>query len=154
MDCRGAHPPTQSRAQSEGGAWGEMPRILVVDDDVDAADALASMLQSAGHGDERVVYTGATALAVALKVVPTPLLRDLEPPDMSGYGAAAKEAMLHEVPGERSFLIERAPAPANGAYGRARASIQVQASLQDCTGRARLLAGRPGPTDYCRRLTE
>ena len=44
--------------------------------------------QSAGHGDARVVYTGATALDVALKFVPTLLLRDLEPPDMSGYDVA------------------------------------------------------------------
>ena len=62
-----------------------MPRILVVDDDVDAADALASLLQSAGRGDARVAYTGATALALALEFVPTVLLLDLDLPDMSGY---------------------------------------------------------------------
>jgi CheY-like chemotaxis protein len=83
-----AHPSTQSRAQSEGGARGDMPRILIVDDDVDAADALASLLQSAGHGDARVAYTGATALAVALEFVPTVLLLDLDLPDMSGYDIA------------------------------------------------------------------
>ena len=83
-----AHPSTQSRAQSEGGARGGMPRILVVDDDVDAADALASLLQSAGHGDARVAYTGATALALALEFVPTVLLLDLDLPDMSGYDVA------------------------------------------------------------------
>jgi CheY-like chemotaxis protein len=83
-----AHPSTQSRAQSEGGARGDMPRILVVDDDVDAADALASLLQSAGHGDARVAYTGATALALALEFVPTVLLLDLDLPDMSGYVVA------------------------------------------------------------------
>ena len=65
-----------------------MPRILVVDDDVDAADALVSLLQSAGHGDARVAYTGATALALALEFVPTVLLVDLELPDMSGYEVA------------------------------------------------------------------
>ena len=83
-----AHPSTQSRAQSEGGARGDMPRILVVDDDVDAADALASLLQSAGRGDARVAYTGATALALALEFVPTVLLLDLDLPDMSGYDVA------------------------------------------------------------------
>ncbi|HWX26546.1 MAG TPA: response regulator [Steroidobacteraceae bacterium] len=84
----GAHPSAQSRAQSEGGARGDMPRILVVDDDVDAADALASLLQSAGRGDARVAYTGATALALALEFVPTVLLLDLDLPDMSGYDVA------------------------------------------------------------------
>jgi CheY-like chemotaxis protein len=86
----GAHPSTQSTAQSEGGARGDMPRILIVDDDVDAADALASLLQSAGHGDARVAYTGATALALALEFVPTVLLVDLELPDMSGYDVARR----------------------------------------------------------------
>lgn len=84
----GAHPSTQARAQSEGGAHGDMPRILVVDDDVDAANALVSLLQSAGHGDARVAYTGATALALALEFVPTVLLLDLDLPDMSGYDVA------------------------------------------------------------------
>jgi CheY-like chemotaxis protein len=84
----GAHRSTQSSAQSEGGTRGDMPRILVVDDDVDAADALASLLQSAGHGDARVAYTGATALALALEFVPTVLLLDLDLPDMSGYDVA------------------------------------------------------------------
>jgi CheY-like chemotaxis protein len=84
----GAHPSARYRAQSEGGARGDMPRILVVDDDVDAADALASLLQSAGRGDARVAYTGATALALALEFVPTVLLLDLDLPDMSGYDVA------------------------------------------------------------------
>ena len=65
-----------------------MPRILIVDDDVDAADALASLLQAAGYGDTRVAYTGATALALAGKFVPTVLLVDLDLPDMSGYDVA------------------------------------------------------------------
>jgi len=84
----GSHPSTQSRAQREGGARGDIPHILIVDDDVDAADALASLLQSAGHGDARVAYTGATALALALEFVPTVLLLDLDLPDMSGYDVA------------------------------------------------------------------
>jgi CheY-like chemotaxis protein len=85
----GGHSSTQSKAQSEG-ARGDMRRILVVDDDVDAADALASLLQSAGHGDARVAYTGATALALALEFVPTVLLLDLDLPDMSGYDVARR----------------------------------------------------------------
>jgi len=83
-------PPTQSRAQSEGRARGDMPRILIVDDDVHAADAVASLLQSIGHGDARVAYTGAAALALALEFVPTVLLVDLELPDMSGYDVARR----------------------------------------------------------------
>jgi CheY-like chemotaxis protein len=70
----------------ESGPPGEMPRILIVDDDADAANALASLLQSSGHGDARVAYTGATALALAAEFVPTVLFVDLA--DMSGYDLA------------------------------------------------------------------
>jgi len=82
------HPSTQSRAQHESAATRDMPRILIVDDDVNAADALASLLQSTGRGDARVAYTGETALALAVDFVPTVLLVDLELPDMSGYEVA------------------------------------------------------------------
>jgi CheY-like chemotaxis protein len=79
--------PTQSR-EHEGCPRGGLPRILVVDHDVAAADALASLLQSNGYGDARVAYTGATALALAVEFVPTVLLVDLDLPDMSGYDLA------------------------------------------------------------------
>jgi CheY-like chemotaxis protein len=84
-----SHPLTQSRQLNQGAA-----RILIVDDDVGAADALASLLQSAGYGETRVAYTGATALAVAVAFVPTVLLVDLELPDMSGY-AVARQLSQH-----------------------------------------------------------
>ncbi len=83
------HPLTQSSELSEGSARGGMlPRILIVDDDVDAADGLASLLQAAGYGDTRVAHTGGTALALAVEFVPTVLLVDLNLPDMSGYDVA------------------------------------------------------------------
>src|SRR5437763_14453649 len=65
-----------------------MPRILIVDDDVDAADALASLLQAAGYGEARVAYSGAAALALAPEFLPTVLLVDLDLPDMSSYDVA------------------------------------------------------------------
>ena len=68
----------------------ESKTILIVDDDVDAADALATLLQSAGHGHARVAYTGAAALALALEFLPTVLLLDLDLPDMSGYDVARR----------------------------------------------------------------
>jgi CheY-like chemotaxis protein len=83
-----AQPSRQSRAQSEGDVRADMPRILIVDDDADAAYALASLLQSTGYGDARTACTGATALALAVEFVPTVLLVDLELPDMSGYEVA------------------------------------------------------------------
>jgi CheY-like chemotaxis protein len=84
----GAPPSTHSSEQYQSDPPGAMPRILIVDDDLDAADALASLLQSVGYGDARVAYTGATALALAVEFVPTVLLVDLDLPDMSGYDVA------------------------------------------------------------------
>jgi CheY-like chemotaxis protein len=84
----GAHPSTHSGEQYQSDPPGAMPRILIVDDDADAADTLASLLQSMGYGDARVAYTGATALALAVEFVPTVLLVDLDLPDMSGYDVA------------------------------------------------------------------
>ncbi len=79
---------TQSRTHSELGLRVRMPRILIVDNDVDAANALGSSLQAAGYGEARVAHTGASALALAIKFVPAVLLIDLELPDMSGYDVA------------------------------------------------------------------
>jgi CheY-like chemotaxis protein len=84
----GTHPLMPSEAHGTRGAQEEMPRILIVDDDVSAADTLASLLQLTGYGDARVAYTGASALALAVEFVPTVALVDLELPDMSGYELA------------------------------------------------------------------
>lgn len=65
-----------------------MARILIVDDNVEAADSLASLLNVAGHGDARIAYTGKAALALAATFVPTLLLVDLDLSDMSGYDVA------------------------------------------------------------------
>ncbi len=70
------------------GARDNIARVLIVEGDMAAADALALLLQSQGHGDARVVYTGASALALAVEFVPTVVLVDLELPDMSGYEVA------------------------------------------------------------------
>ena len=95
-----AHPKTHPREQRRGVPREAMPRILVVDDDVDAADSLASLLQAAGHGDARVAYTGASALALAVEFVPTVALVDLDLPDMSGYELArhlSQHPQLHAL---------------------------------------------------------
>lgn len=78
----------QSREKTEGGDPGIMTRVLIVDDDVNAADSLASLLQAAGYGDARVAYTGGAAISLAVEFRPTVLLVDLDLPDMSGYDVA------------------------------------------------------------------
>jgi CheY-like chemotaxis protein len=87
MPAASAHPLRQSPQRGEG-ARHHMPRMLIVDDNVEAADSLASLLQAAGHGEARIAYTGKAALALVANFVPTLLFVDLDLADMSGYDVA------------------------------------------------------------------
>lgn len=58
-------------------------QILLVDDQADAIDALAMLLELDGHG-VRTAYSGADALAVVETFIPDLALIDLSMPDMSG----------------------------------------------------------------------
>jgi DNA-binding response OmpR family regulator len=62
-------------------------RLLVVDDNKDAADTLAMMLQLAGH-EVRVAHGGSAALAVAHSFRPEVAILDIGMPDMNGYELA------------------------------------------------------------------
>jgi PAS domain S-box-containing protein len=64
-------------------------RILIVDDNVDAANSLAEILQIDGHLTE-VVYTGKDALSSALARPVDVILLDIGLPDMNGYEVAAR----------------------------------------------------------------
>lgn len=58
-------------------------RILIVDDNRDAADSLAMLLELEGHGTKSV-YTGEQALALIDEYQPTLVLLDIGLPDMAG----------------------------------------------------------------------
>ncbi len=62
-------------------------RVLVVDDNMDAADMLVMMLQMFGH-EVRAAYTGQTALETAVEYQPDVVLLDIGLPDMNGYEVA------------------------------------------------------------------
>jgi signal transduction histidine kinase/ActR/RegA family two-component response regulator len=62
-------------------------RILIVDDNADAADTLAALLRLEGH-EAHTVYTGRDAISVAGTSSPDVVLLDIGLPDMSGYEAA------------------------------------------------------------------
>lgn len=64
-------------------------RILVVDDNRDAADMIAEFLVMSGH-DAQAVYDGATAIHTANLIVPNVLFLDLGMPGMSGLDVATK----------------------------------------------------------------
>jgi DNA-binding response OmpR family regulator len=58
-------------------------RILLVDDNRDAADTLGTLLRLRGH-KVQVAYDGFTALAVARRFEPEAALLDIEMPRMHG----------------------------------------------------------------------
>jgi PAS domain S-box-containing protein len=62
-------------------------RVLVADDNQDAADSLAMILEMAGH-DVRVVHDGRSALSVAHSFRPDAVLLDIGMPQLNGYEVA------------------------------------------------------------------
>jgi CheY-like chemotaxis protein len=62
-------------------------RLLVVDDNHDAADSLGAMLRLSGHAVQ-VAYDGASAMALAETARPDVIVLDLGMPQTSGYDVA------------------------------------------------------------------
>jgi CheY-like chemotaxis protein len=72
----------------------ELPlSILVVDDQHDAADAVAALLSTMGH-DVRTAYGPHEALQLFREYRPRVVLMDINMPDMSGYETAAYMRLL------------------------------------------------------------
>jgi signal transduction histidine kinase/DNA-binding response OmpR family regulator len=77
-------------------------RILVVDDNVDAADTLSALLEMGGH-TTRVANDGYQAIEAAAAFQPQVVFLDIGLPGMNGYEVARK---LRETPGmERGVLV-------------------------------------------------
>jgi two-component system CheB/CheR fusion protein len=64
-----------------------MSRILIVDDNEEAAEALAMLLDLSGH-HVKTAGDGRAALALAREMRPDTMLCDIDLPDMSGYDLA------------------------------------------------------------------
>jgi len=95
--------PARGAAASHAGA--EMPRqsrrILVVDDNRDAADSLCMLLKSRGH-DVRVAYDGLEAVGAAVTFKPDVVLLDIGLPKLSGHDAARR---IREARGADILII-------------------------------------------------
>jgi signal transduction histidine kinase len=85
--------PPALPAKSGSGDESEEPvlhrkqRIVVVDDNTDSAEMIASLLQFEGH-DVQVAHTGAAGIALAKEIHPDIAFLDIGMPDMSGYAVA------------------------------------------------------------------
>ena len=80
-----AHAP--AAATSSGRATATHADMIVADDNADAADTLAKLLELEGH-EVRVAYGGRGALQLASERMPAIMLLDIGMPDMNGYEVA------------------------------------------------------------------
>lgn len=76
-------------------------RVLIVDDNEDAANSLAMILNLGGH-ETASVYTAVDALQRAASFRPDVVLLDIGLPGMDGYEVAQK---LRELPGLRDIRL-------------------------------------------------
>ena len=92
-------PQTGAQAASLSGA--ERLKILVIDDNEDAAEMCATFLELAGQ-DVRRAYNGRSALALAEAFRPRVALLDIGLPDISGYEVARA---LRRAPWATNLLL-------------------------------------------------
>jgi CheY-like chemotaxis protein len=83
------------------GAAGGRCKVLVVDDNLDAADSLALLLRVEGH-EVQVCHDGGEALATIAKFQPEVVLLDIGLPGMDGYEVARR---LRTHPATESALL-------------------------------------------------
>jgi two-component system CheB/CheR fusion protein len=96
----------------------EVRRVLVIDDNVDAAAMLASLLELEGHL-VTVAHDGATGIRIARELRPDIVLCDLGLPDMSGYDVARELASDESLRSALLVALSGYAAPEDVARARA-----------------------------------
>lgn len=76
-------------------------RVLVVDDNLDAAETLAMLLEMSGH-EVKMANDGQEAIEMASREVPEVVLLDIGMPGMNGYDVARA---LRERPETREVVL-------------------------------------------------
>jgi len=92
---------SQAAAVGEEGGASPLPRILVVDDNLDAADSLGMVLRMMGH-EVHTAHDGLEAVGAASAFRPDVILLDIGLPKLSGYDAARR---LREQEGGTEVLL-------------------------------------------------
>src|SRR5262249_10386231 len=96
--------PDRNRATGEPALGSASPtgyRLLVVDDNQDAANSLAMLLRLQGH-EVRVAYSGLAALEMTTAYAPDTVFLDIGMPGMDGYEVARR---LRQQPGLESVVV-------------------------------------------------
>ena len=94
-------PPVDAADADADAAPGRKLRLLVADDNVDAAEMLAAMLALQGHAT-CIAHTGRDALAIAREFGPDAAFLDIGMPDMNGYETAAA---LRTITGLETIML-------------------------------------------------
>jgi CheY-like chemotaxis protein len=99
----GAENPEEAPAPAaeRAGSNGRPLRVLVVDDNVDAAASLALLLEAYGHAVQ-TAHDGRAALALAADFVPQVVLLDIGLPGLDGYAVARQ---LRRQPGLEGAML-------------------------------------------------
>ncbi|MRW87556.1 response regulator [Pseudoduganella sp. FT26W] len=99
LDSAGARQPVPLAQQASTD--GRRTQVLVVDDNQDAADSLAALLEIDGF-DVRAVYDGMAAIAAVERQAPDMIIMDLGMPGMDGYETARA---IRQKPGAERILL-------------------------------------------------
>ena len=92
-----------AETQSRDRAPAVVPRrVLVVDDNLDAAEGLAMLLSLRGH-QVATAYDGPTAIEQARKLAPDVVLLDIGLPRLDGFEVARR--LREEHPGKPMLLV-------------------------------------------------
>jgi PAS domain S-box-containing protein len=98
-----AHTPLRRQMAADGvpAVDGAGRRILLADDNQDAADSLQLLLQMMGH-EVRTAYDGLEAVAIAEEFRPDVILLDIGMPNLNGYDACRR---IREAPWGKQAVI-------------------------------------------------
>jgi CheY-like chemotaxis protein len=88
--------PSDHRPETSAMPGAARTRVLVVDDNRDAAETLQLLLQAEGH-ETSIAYRGHDALTIARQASPDIVFLDIGLPDMDGYELARRLRALPET---------------------------------------------------------
>jgi two-component system, sensor histidine kinase len=94
----------EPKRPAHGRSPGKVRRVLVVDDNVDAAAMLAALIRQLGHEVE-IVHDGSAALRAVEGYRPEVILLDIGMPGMNGFEVAQRLRELRRVPRLRIVAV-------------------------------------------------